>query len=158
VPMFIPEYEQSYGTLADAGARERFNENFAHNERHFSSLLDTIEPVFTLARLPGAGQAIEHAGKRTYVDATYQAGLVHVGWNLELAPNGRFAQAFATNWQGLEGLAGTSPALPAAHDILLLHDNHFRGRGDLLLGLIELLKQKGYSFGRLDGSGACVAP
>jgi peptidoglycan/xylan/chitin deacetylase (PgdA/CDA1 family) len=157
VPMFIYDYHHTYGTLSDGAAVERFRENYAHNERHFRSLLEQDEPLFRFARLPGAGQAIEHDGRPTYVDATNAMGLVHVGWNFELAPNGRFGQVFAANWQGIPGLAATSPDLPKSGDILLLHDSHFRDKGALLKTMIDTLQSKGFTFGRLDQSGACSA-
>ena len=157
VPMFIPDYQQTYGNLSDSAAIGRFRENYAHNERHFSDLLDADQPFFRLARLPGAGQAIETGGKRIYVDATNEMGLAHAGWTFELAPNGRFGQVHAMNWLGIPGIAATSPDPPVAHDILLLHDSHFHGRGELLAAVIETLARNDFSFGRLDQDGSCVA-
>jgi hypothetical protein len=84
-------------------------------------------------------------------------GLVHIGWNLELAPNGRFGQVHAWDWLGIPGIAATSVDPPRAHDIVLLHDSHYEGRGELLGTVIDTLSQKGYSFGRLDQDGSCVA-
>ena len=158
LPMTTAGYLSAYGDLSDPAALERFRENYAHNERHFQALLGTDEPIFWLARLPGDGGYIESGGTRVYVDATEQLGMAYAGWTFELAPNGHFGQLPAANWQGIDGVAAITSGLPQAHDILLLHDTHLRGRGGLLAAIIRTLADNGYTFGRLDATGACMAP
>lgn len=155
VPMNKAGYVNTYGDLSDPNALAAFQENYNRNERHFRAVLGSGGPVFRLARLPGDGRAVQINGRYVYVDATNAMGLVHVGWSMELAPNGAFGHLQYGNWQGIAGLAASSPNLPAPGSILLLHDATLRGRSGLLVAMIQVLANNGYGFGHINAGGGC---
>lgn len=155
VPMTKSGYLNTYGDLSDPNALAAFQENYYRNERHFNALLGSSGRVFHLARLPGDGRAVQINGRYVYVEATNAMGLVHVGWNMEFAPNGVFSHVPYGNWHGIVGLAATSPNLPVPGSILLLHDATLNGRTGLLAALIGVLANNGYGFGRVNGAGGC---
>jgi len=94
-------------------------------------------------------------GRYVYLDATNAMGLAHVGWSMELAPNGVFGHVPYGNWQGIAGLAATTPGLPAPGSILLLHDATLGGRSGLLAAMIQVLANNGYGFGHINAAGGC---
>lgn len=150
-PMTQSGYRHTYGDLRSPAAYAQFRENYERNERHFQAILGVHQRLFTLARLPGDGRIFP-----AYVNATRELGMAHVDWSFELAPNGIYSHLPAWNWQGVGGIAASSPGLPQPGAIILLHDHHFGGRGGLLAGVIQTLAGNGYGFGRIAADGSCA--
>ena len=155
VPMTKSGYLNTYGDLSNPAALAAFQENYNRNERQYRAVLGSGGQVFRLARLPGDGRAVQINGRYVYVDATNAMGLLHVGWDMELAPSGVFGHLPYGNWQGIAGLAASSPSLPAPGSILLLHDATLHGRSGLLVAMIQVLANNGYGFGHVNGAGGC---
>jgi len=156
MPMAESAYRATYGTLADEASIARFRENLVANEAHFQRVLNTTAQLFYHARLPGDGGVVKHNGTAIYADAVRAMGMTYVHWNVEFAPSGRMGQLWATDWQGIRGLASNTADLPQPGAVVLLHDAHFAGRADLLRAIVERLSASGYTFGRLDSAGGCT--
>ncbi len=156
MPMAESAYRAAYGTLGDATSIGRFRQHLADNEAHFQRVLGTTARLFYHARLPGDGGIVKHNGAYIFADAVRELDMAYVHWNVELAPGGRMSQLWAGNWQGITGLAANTADLPPPGAVVLMHDAHFAGRGDLLRAIIDRLAANGYSFGRLDSAGGCT--
>jgi peptidoglycan/xylan/chitin deacetylase (PgdA/CDA1 family) len=135
------EYADIYGDLSEAGQQAAFAANLDANLAFFQNLLGDQTLRMPLTRLPGDGSLLPHC-----VREVARIGLRHVGWDVEFAPNGTFVHVAACDWQGLAGVACSSPQLPAHGDVILIHGAHWRNKPELLRGLLRKLKDKGYRF------------
>lgn len=144
-PMTKDGYRAAYGDLSTEEQRETFRKNFARNESELGNRLGKPDFKFAFARLPGDGSTFPHL-----VAATEAMGMKHFHWANEFATNGSFKWLKHLDWQGVAGVAGDLGQLPKDGDVILFHDRHWAGeKRERLRGLIRLLKEKGYTFGKL---------
>jgi peptidoglycan/xylan/chitin deacetylase (PgdA/CDA1 family) len=131
-----PASKRGYLATTPAAVEEDFTTNVARFERLFFVRGDKF-PGFKVGRLPGDGRTLK--GYRDMV--TTKLKLPHVGWDLEFAPNGVAGWVAFRDWQGVAGVSATRKGLPAANDIILMHDRHWAGRKRELAALIRKLKE-----------------
>jgi peptidoglycan/xylan/chitin deacetylase (PgdA/CDA1 family) len=145
-PMKKAEYTGTYGDLSTEGQRTAFRNNYARNLDHFRARLQQPEFKFAFARLPGDGSTFP-----ALVRETEALGMRHFGWNYEFAtgPVG-FTWLKATDWHGIQGVRAEEVELPVNGAVILFHDRHWAGENKAkLAAIIALLKEKGYTFGKL---------
>lgn len=139
------DYDATYGTLSTPEQKKAFHANFDRNLAHFRSRLGDSAFRFAFARLPGDGS--------TYPllrEETESMGMRHFRWNFEFATDPKFTWLKFENWQGIEGIRADAPTLPADGAVILFHDRHWAGPNkEKFSALLTLLKEKGYTFGRL---------
>ncbi len=159
-------YEHSWYTpkyldaLDNPEKMKDFVDNFVKNAKHFQKLFEDRGmkfPGFEIARLTGSGSKLkDKEGERItkFSDRLERdLGLVSVSWTYEFAPNGVLNHVNVSNWNDIKGVAADRGYLPKNGDVILLHDRHWKGRADKLKQLINFLKSKGYSFGKISKSG-----
>ena len=144
-PMTKDGYRAAYGDLSVEAQRAEFRKNWARNESEIARRIGQPDFKFTLARLPGDGSTFPHL-----VAETEAMGMKHFHWANEFATNGTFKWLKHNDWNGVAGVAGDYPQFPKDGDIILFHDRHWAGeKKESLRALIQLLKSKGYTFGKL---------
>jgi peptidoglycan-N-acetylglucosamine deacetylase len=145
-PMTKGEYRGAYGDVTTDEQRKAFHANYARNEEHFRSRLGQADFKFAFARLPGDGSTFP-----ALVKETESLGMRHFHWNFEFATGPRgFGWLKALDWQGVAGVRAEEAGLPPDGAVILFHDRHWAGENKARLSaLITLLKQKGYTFGKL---------
>lgn len=144
-PMTKDGYRKAYGDLSNETQRAEFRKNWARNESEIARRIGQPDFKFTLARLPGDGSTFPHL-----VAETEAMGMKHFHWANEFATNGTFKWLKHNDWNGVAGVAGDYPQFPKDGDIILFHDRHWAGeKKESLRALIQLLKSKGYTFGKL---------
>ena len=144
-PATKADYRKTYDDLSTDEQRETFRKNFARNESELGSRLGKPDFKFAFARLPGDGSTFPHL-----VAATEAMGMQHFYWANEFGTNGSFGHLKRLDWQGVTGVAGDLGQLPKDGDVILFHDRHWAGeKRERLRALIRLLKEKGYTFGKL---------
>jgi peptidoglycan/xylan/chitin deacetylase (PgdA/CDA1 family) len=131
-----PATKAGYRSSTTDAVKKDFTDNVEKLKNLFIAHKDSF-PDFDVARLPGDGRTFE-AFVRMIID---EVGVPHAGWDFEFADNGRMKHVSFTDWQGIRGVAATFDRLPRPEDVILLHDAHWQGKGDLLLKLMGKLKE-----------------
>lgn len=132
-----PMTRRGYQSSTPPEVKKDFEDNVGALDTLFKSH-DSSFSGLQIARLPGDGRFM-----RDYVEMIVRdLKIPHAGWDFEFADNGRMGHITFLNWQGVTGVAGTKRDFPASHDILLLHDRHWKGKKDLLVNLLRKLKEK----------------
>jgi peptidoglycan/xylan/chitin deacetylase (PgdA/CDA1 family) len=145
-PMTKADYRATYGDLSSESARKAFDANLGRNLDHFRARLEQPDFKFAFARLPGDGFSFPALVKE--VEAQ---GMRHFAWNFEFAtgPVG-FTWLKALDWQGVKGARAEEAGLPPDGAVILFHDRHWAGENKAkLAAIVKLLKEKGYTFGKL---------
>ncbi len=132
-----PMTRKGYNTSKTADVKSDFDRITKEFQELFTANGDVF-PGFSSARLPGDGRYMSDYTKMI----TSEVKLAHIAWDFEFAPNGVFKHVSNKNWQGVDGVAATSPSFPKNEDIILLHDHHWKEKADLLGRLIDKLKEK----------------
>lgn len=144
-PMTKADYRATYGDLETEEQRAAFDANLGRNEAHFQAILAQRDFKFATARLPGDGSTFPKL-----VAETNRLGMRHFNWQFEFGTNGIFKWLKAHDWQGIPGVDSEEPGLPPDHAVILFHDRHWAGENKPhLAALIQTLKDKGYTFGKL---------
>jgi peptidoglycan/xylan/chitin deacetylase (PgdA/CDA1 family) len=131
-----PMTKKGYRASSTDAVKKDFTDNVSKLEVMFAAH-HTPFPGFKVARLPGDGRTFPEFVRMI----CHEVHLPHAGWDFEFADNGRMPHVGAADWQGVAGVAATSKQLPRANDILLLHDLHWKGKGDRLVRLIRKLQE-----------------
>ncbi len=145
-PMTKADYRATYGDLSGEAARKAFDANLGRNQDHFRSRLQQADFKFLFARLPGDGFTFP-----ALVREVEAQGMRHFAWNFEFAtgPVG-FTWLKALDWQGVKGARAEEAGLPPDGAVILFHDRHWAGENkEKLAGIVKVLKEKGYTFGKL---------
>jgi|GEM_PF-3483511 len=145
-PMTKADYRATYGELKTEAETKAFDNNLARNLEHFRARLEQPDFKFAYARLPGDGFTFP-----ALVNEVGAQGMRHFAWNFEYAtgPVG-FGWLKALDWQGIKGVRAEEAGLPPDGAIILFHDRHWAGENkEKLAGIVKLLKDKGYTFGKL---------
>lgn len=144
-PMTKAGYTAAYGDLSTETQRADFRKNFVRNQSEIARRIGQPDFKFTMARLPGDGSTFPHL-----VAETEAMRMKHFHWANEFAINGAFKWLKHNDWNGVAGVAGDYAHLPKDGDVILFHDRHWAGeKRESLRGLIQFLKGKGYTFGKL---------
>ncbi|HYP14398.1 MAG TPA: polysaccharide deacetylase family protein [Bryobacteraceae bacterium] len=141
-----PQGASGYQSTTPGAVKKDFTGNLEKLKALFEANKDTF-PGFDVARLPGDGRF-----QPSYVKMiTEDLRLPHAGWDFELGDMrflkdkktkvGRMSHLNQLNWQEIQGVAATERGLPNPGSVILLHDNHWSGKSDILLKLITKLKQ-----------------
>jgi len=145
-PMTKADYRSTYGDLSTEAERRAFDANLARNLDHFRARLEQPDFKFSYARLPGDGFTFP-----ALVNEVNSLGMRHFAWNFEYAtgPVG-FTWLKALDWQGVKGVRAEEAGLPPDGAVILVHDRHWAGENkEKLAALVKVLKDKGYTFGKL---------
>jgi len=149
-PMTKADYTATYGDLSTEAQQKAFRENFTRNLDYFRARLDQPDFTFKIARLPGDGFTFP-----ILVHEIEKLGMRHFAWQFEFAtgPKG-FGWLKALDWQGIQGVRAETADLPPNGSIILFHDRHWGGEDQAKLeAILTLLKQNGYTFGKLSDLG-----
>jgi len=117
-----------------------FEDNASNFERIFR-LNGKKFPGFMGARLPGSGKDYKDIVRAVVA----RTGVPHFGWHVEFAPNKTLPHVNSLNWCGIFGVSSTIKNANDLQDqcIVLMHDEHWRGREKLLTQLVGKLKELG---------------
>jgi peptidoglycan/xylan/chitin deacetylase (PgdA/CDA1 family) len=130
-----PMTKKGYKASTTDAVKKDFTDNGAKLTELFQKHKAAF-PGFPVSRLPGDGRTFSE-----YVlMITRDLKSPHASWDFELADNGRMRHVSYMDWQGVKGVAATARGLPKTGDILLLHDLHWKGKGDRLGALVDKLK------------------
>ncbi len=139
------DYDSVYGTLATAEQRKAFHANYARNQEHFRARLGQSDFRFLFARLPGDGGTYP-----VLREETAALGMRHFRWNFEFAMDPKFTWLTTENWQKIDGVKADGAGLPGDGAVILFHDRHWAGANkEKLAAILTLMKEKGYTFGKL---------
>jgi len=131
-----PMTKKGYQRSTTDAVKKDFTDNIDKLNSLFKDHNESF-PGFKVARLPGDGRFLKPFVKMI----TDEIHVPHAGWDFEFSRNGVMPHVKFANCQGIHGVAGTAAGLPKANNVLLLHDLHWKGKGDLLVKLIVKLKQ-----------------
>jgi len=136
-----PMTRKGYNSTTPSEVKKDFDNNLDKLYTLFdvrNGIVCAVFPGFKIARLPGDGRFM-----LTYVEMIVRdLKIPHAGWDFEFADNGRMGHITYRNWQGVAGVAGTKSGFPGAHDILLLHDRHWKDKKESLANLLRKLKER----------------